>query len=194
MTLLHMIRALLLSTPLALGMACKGSEPTAQAPTASAPDGEQPAASKGDTTTGQAAAEPTGKATDGAGDGTTAGSPPPAGQGKGDGTPPAARADIERFQSLFMPIWNTKAGDEQVARACAVADELAASAKAIDKRSPPAGADAEAWLSAIERLHDYVLEVAVYCEDGEDVDTDGVVDLLANAHEWLQTANEMRRR
>lgn len=174
MTLSHLTRVLVLSMPLALGMACsKGSEPASQAPAASPPSSDEPAAA-GDTKQGETGPS---AAANAAGDE----SAPPA--------PAAGRADIAQFQALFTPIWNAEA--ERAARACEAAGALKASAEAIDKRTPPAGADAEAWLSAVERLQDYVGEIGVYCEDGEDADPEAIAELVANAHKWLQTASDM---
>lgn len=185
MTLSHLTRVLVLSMPLALGMACnKGSEPASQAPAASTPASDEPAAA-GDTKQGETGQGETGASAAANAPANAAGdeSAPPA--------PTAGRADVAQFQALFTPVWNAQPEAARAGRACEAAGALKASAEAIDKRTPPTGADAEAWLSTVERLQDYISEIGVYCEDGEDADTDAILDLVANAHKWLQTASEM---
>lgn len=176
----HVTLAVLLSMLLALGMACKGSESSAaqsSTTSASTSSGEEPAATAPKSATDEVDDKS---------------QPAPVRQ---DHDTPAApgpgRADVEQFQALFAPIWNTKAEAERAKRACDAAGALKTRVEAIDKRSPPTGADEETWLSSVERLQDYVGEIGVYCEDGADADTDGILELVANAQERLQAVTEM---
>lgn len=102
----------------------------------------------------------------GSGTATASGSGSATGSGSGS-TAPAARADVAAFAAVFDPI-NSRLDHVARARtACEQRKALVDAANAIDKTTPPAGKDAQAWLEAVEELQVNIDETSVPCDDGD---------------------------
>ncbi|MBZ0232124.1 MAG: hypothetical protein K8M05_07200, partial [Deltaproteobacteria bacterium] len=100
------------------------------------------------------------------GTGTGTGSDPGAGTGAATGAP-AARADVEAFAAVFDPI-NSRLDHVARARtACEQRKALVDAANAIDKKTPPEGKEAQAWLEAVEELQIAIDETGGPCDDGD---------------------------
>ncbi len=109
----------------------------------------------------------TGTAT-GTGTGTASGSR--TGTGTGAVPPvdaaPAARADVAAFTAVFDPLYARLDHVERARTSCEARAKLLEAVNAIDKATPPAGREAQAWLEGVEAVQVAIDEMGDPCDEG----------------------------